>query len=139
MVDQRFEDAAHQAVSPLHALVRVGIGAHRDVVALPPLGGELATKDLGRVDLDHDLGLEVPAGVHVQVRVGRPSEAVAASMAATPIGVDRVVERHLRGGRDLVDDRLGLDLDALDPSELGRVEGSSRDLEELLAGHRLPA
>src|ERR1051325_625387 len=64
-----------------------------------------------------------------------PGEAVHARVHAAAVRVDRPVERH-RVARDLVDDRLRLDLDALDPAELGRVEGPPGDLEELLLRHR---
>jgi len=44
-----------------------------------PLGlGELLPKELGRVHLDHDPGVEVAAVVEVEVRVALPSKAAKA-------------------------------------------------------------
>src|SRR5947209_17594442 len=56
-------------------------------------------------------------------------------MAASPVGVDRPVEGQELPG-DVVDDGLRLDLDELDPTELGRVEGPPSHLEQLVAFHR---
>src|ERR671936_695046 len=66
--------------------------------------------------------------------LGVTPEAVNTGMAASPIRVDRVLERQVVA-RNLVDDRLALRLDELDPAELRGVERPSGDLEELF-GHR---
>jgi hypothetical protein len=98
VIGQRFEDPAHQAVATLGALVRIRIGAHRDVLALPTLRGELASQDLGRIDLHDDLGLEVSPGIHVEVGVRRTRETVVAHDAVrdevTCAGRD-IEHRHL--------------------------------------------
>ena len=135
VADQLREDAPHQPVAALHPLVRVGAGPHRDVRAGPPARRELAAEHLGGVDLHDDLRLEVPPGVHLEVRVGRPREAVHAGVRAAAVGVDRPVERHRRAG-DPVDDRSRLDLDAGDLPELGCVERSPADLEQVFGCHR---
>ena len=84
-VGERPDDPGHQPVPSLGALVGIGVRPHRDAVALPPLGGELATQDLGCVHLDDDLGLEVAAGAHVEERVGGPGEAIRTGMGASSI------------------------------------------------------
>ena len=127
------DNPRHQPVPTLRSLVRVGRGAHRDVLALPPGCGELAPQHVGRVHLDHDLRLEVATGVHVQERVRRASEAIDARVGAPSVGIDRPVERHRPAG-DAVDDTLRLDLDELGPAELRRVDVTPGDLEELF-GH----
>jgi len=47
---------------------------------------------------------------------------------APSIRVDRPVEGEI-ASRDVVDDRLGLDLDELDPPEVRSVEGPPAQLE----------
>src|SRR3990170_4875126 len=56
-------------------------------------------------------------------------EAVTASVTATSVGVDRPVEWEVVAG-DVVDDRLGLDLDEFDPAEVRGVEDPPTQLEE---------
>ena len=80
-VAQRGDDAGHQPVAPLGPLVAVDVGAHRDVLARPARRGQLLAHQLRRVDLDHDLGVEVVPGVQVQVGVRVPGEAVVAHHA----------------------------------------------------------
>jgi len=65
-------------------LVRVSVRAKRDVLSLPRRPGQLGTKQLWSVDLDDDLALEVPAGVEVEVRVGRTGETEICTRAYTP-------------------------------------------------------
>ena len=55
-------------------------------------------------------------------------------MGAPSVRVDRPVEGKPAAGH-AVDDRLRLDLDALDATELRRVERPAGDLEERLGGH----
>jgi len=57
-VDQRADDAAGQPVLALAPLVRVGVGAHGDGLALPPLRRELGPHPFDGVDLHHDVALE---------------------------------------------------------------------------------
>jgi hypothetical protein len=52
------------------------------VLAGPPRRGELLPGQLGGVDLDDDLGVEVEPGVEVEVGVGAAGEAVRAGVAA---------------------------------------------------------
>src|SRR5919109_3036760 len=47
---------------------------------------------------------------------------VIAGMAASPVRIDRVAERHERGFGDAVDDRVGPNFVERHPAELGRVE-----------------
>src|SRR5918996_186133 len=122
-VAERLEDATHQPVPPLGALVRVDVRAHGDVLALPLWGGQLLAEQLLRVDLHDDLRVEVLAVVEVQVGVGLPSEAIQATVTASAIWIDAPAEWHVRRVGDAVDDGPRLDLVERHPPELGRVEG----------------
>ena len=92
---ERLDDPPGQVVLPLGVLVRVGVGAHGDAVASPLRGAQLGAQPLHRVDLDHDLALEVGSDLQAEVVMGRPGEAVDAGVAAPPVGVDGVPEGHL--------------------------------------------
>ena len=61
-VEHRLPDPAHQPVATLHPLVGVGVRPQRDVLAAPRRPAQLGPQQLGHVDLDHDLALEVLAG-----------------------------------------------------------------------------
>ena len=87
----------HQSVPTLDSLVRVRPRAHRDVLALPPTRRELPRQDLRCVDLHHDLRFEVASGIHIQIGMGRPREAIDAGVRAPAIRVDRPIERHPAG------------------------------------------
>ncbi|MGH9111685.1 MAG: hypothetical protein ACRDZN_05215, partial [Acidimicrobiales bacterium] len=87
---QHLDDAPGQPVLALGTLVGVGVGAHGDELAGPSPRVEVVAQGRHGVDLDHDLPLEVAIGVEVEVRVGRPGEAVNTRMAAAPIRVDGV-------------------------------------------------
>src|SRR5580704_12380483 len=43
-------------------------------------------------------------------------------MTATPVGVERVAERHAAGRGDRVDDRPGVDVEELHPAELAGAD-----------------
>ena len=106
----------------------VGEDLGRDIAAVP------APYDRSADRVSH---LHVGDGFRAPVRRqdrGFGTDTVAAGMTATPIRVDRPVEREVVPGH-VVDDRLALGLDELHPPELGRVEPSSRDLEQGLGGH----
>ena len=105
-VAQRLPDPGHQLVAPLDPLVRVGVGAQRDVLALPRRPRQLGAQHLRHVDLDDDLALEVAAGVEVEVGVGGASEAVCARMGAAP---DRRLIVQRNGIRDALGTRLSAD------------------------------
>ena len=125
-VAKRLPDPRHELVARLNPLIRIGVRPHRDVLALPRRPPQLGSDDLGRIDLDDDLALEVAAGVEVEVLVGRASEAVDTSMAASAIRVDRPAKRHHRRVGDAVDRRLGVDLVEAHVERLGRVEAADR-------------
>jgi hypothetical protein len=63
-------------------LVRIGVGPEGDKLAFPRRPSQLRVEQLGHVDLDDDLALEVAAGVHVEVGVGVAGEAVSTGMGA---------------------------------------------------------
>ena len=78
------DDALRQPVLPLGALVRVGVGPHRDVLTPPAARRELGAQLLHRVDLHDDHAVEVRRRVEVQVLVRGPSEAIFTSMLNIP-------------------------------------------------------
>ena len=78
VVPQHLQHPPRQPVPPLAPLIRVGVGPHRHMRPGPALLPQLPPQHLRRVDLDHDLALEVPPGVEVQVGVAGPGEAVVA-------------------------------------------------------------
>ena len=135
-VAHRLPDAGHELVAALDPLVRIGVGPHRDVLALPRRPGELRAHDFGRVDLDDDLALEVAPGVEVEIGVGGAGEAVVAHHAVRDevAGAGGDVVEALRDAKGL--DRrdpqvgLGLDREAVDVAltrdrRIGRVEEPS--------------
>ena len=83
-VRERLDDPGHEPVPALDPLVRVGVGAERDVLTRPRRPRELGPQHVDDVRLDDDLRLEVPAGVQVQVLVRRPGEAVACRRGGSP-------------------------------------------------------
>ena len=109
---QRLEDLRQHPVPALAPLIRIGVGPQRDQVPLPARPRQLRPHQLRHVDLDHDLPLEVPTGVHVEIGVGLAGEAVVADDAVGDevFGPGRDVE-HL----DLLAERLDRD-----DAELGR-------------------
>ena len=54
------------------------------MLAFPRRPRELEPQQLGRIDLDDDLALEITVGVKVQVFVRRPGEAEICTRAYTP-------------------------------------------------------
>ena len=118
-IGQRTDDAGHQPVPALRALVGVGVGAKGHVLPVPGGLGQLLAQHLGGVDLDHHLAVEVQPGVEVQVGVALAGEAVDARVAAAAVGVDGPLERHPGTGGHLVEHRFGGDLMKGDPGELG--------------------
>jgi hypothetical protein len=122
-VTHGLEDPSHQLVASLGALIRVHVGPHRDVLVLPALGSELLPQQLGSVDLDHDLGVEVLAVVEVEVGMGLASEAVDTLVLTSAVWIDRPAERDVRRFGDAIDDRLGAHLVERHALELRRVEG----------------
>jgi hypothetical protein len=103
-------------------LIRVGVRAHRDVLALPRRPRQLDAQHLRSVDLDDDLALEVAAGVEVEVGVRWAGEAVKATMTAAPVGIDRPPEWHPRPVRHAVERGFGSDFVETGVQRLGRVE-----------------
>ena len=91
---ERLDDPAREVIPALGALVRIGVGAHGDVLAVPTGGSQLGPHPLDGVDLHHELALEVLADAEPEVLVGGPGEAVGAGVAAPPVGVDGVAEGH---------------------------------------------
>ena len=88
---------------------------------------QLAAQHLGRVDLDHDLRVEVVPGVQVEVGVSVAGEAVHACVTAPAIRIDRPAERDPRGRRHLADQAARVDLMERDAAEARRIEGASDD------------
>ena len=98
-VAQRLPDPAHQLVAPLDPLVRVGVRAQRDVLALPRRPRQLRPQHLRHVDLDDDLALEVPPGVEAEVLVRRAGEAVEQAWEQPRYGLTVQLNGSCRPGR----------------------------------------
>ena len=85
---------AGEAVAALCRLVRVGGGADRDALARPGGAGELASEDIGNIDLDADRR----AVAVVRGPVGAPLEGAdvteGAAVDAAHVRVERPVEHH---------------------------------------------
>ena len=113
-LDQDLDDPPCQLVLALGRLVGVGVGPHGDRVPGPPTGSRLVAYHLRRVDLHHDLGVEVLADVQAEVVVAGPGEAVGAGVAASPVGVDGVAEGKHPRVRDPVDDGVRLHMEELE-------------------------
>lgn len=90
---QRGDHAGHQAIAPLGTLIRIGVGTERDGVLLPGAPTEFFAQHRGDVELDHHLGVEITAGIEVEVFVRRPRETVAARVRTSAKGVDREPKR----------------------------------------------
>ena len=88
------DDAGHQLVAALGALVGIGVGAQGHLVAAPGRLGQFLPEDFRGIDLDHHLAVEVQAGVEIQVGVALAGKAVDAGVAAAAVGVDGPLERH---------------------------------------------
>ena len=85
----------------------VGIDAQRDRAGpVAPLR-QLLAQDLGRVRLGEDPGFEIQAGRQVEIGMRRTREAIAASVLAAPVGVERLLERDV--GRRVAGDDAARD------------------------------
>ncbi len=87
MVGQGRDDAGHETVATLGALVGVGVRAQGHELARPLRLGHLGGEDLRCVDLDDDFAVEVLTRVEVEVAVGAPREAVDARVGAPAVGL----------------------------------------------------
>ena len=104
VVAHRLPDPLHQPVAALDPLVGVGVGPERDVLALPRRPASSARTQLGHVDLDDDLALEVLARVQVEIGVRRAGEAVGKTHAWVQPRYGLIVQRN--GIRDCFGTRL---------------------------------
>ena len=105
-------------VFALGLLIRVGVGAHRDVVPLPPSRRELRLEPLDGVHLDDDAAVEVLAHTETEVLVSRASEAIGARVAATSVRVDREAKRDPAHLRHPIHHRACVDVEELHAAEL---------------------
>ena len=94
VVGERPDDSRHQPVAALGTLVRVGVGSHRDALALPALGRELTPEHLGRVDLDDDLRFEGHDPAFMSRRYGSGRASNSCKNGLLPVRIDRQVERE---------------------------------------------
>ncbi len=128
VVAQGGDDARHQPVAALGALVAVDVRPHGDVLAAPAPRAQLAAEQVGGVHLDDDLRVESGARVEVQVAVRLAGEAVDAGVGAAAVRIHRPGERHARGAGHAVDDGAGPHLVEGDAAELGGVERPRDDV-----------
>ncbi len=103
------EHAARDAIARFERLVGIGRRADEDQLVRPGRPGELATNDLGRVDLRRERRAPIRDAVALEERVRGARVAEDAVVRAAAIRVERPAEAH---AADPVDHRLGLDLDA---------------------------
>ena len=61
------DDAGHQPVAALGPLIGIRVGAERDGVAPAMSPAEFLREDVHDIDLDHDLAVEVVAGIEVEI------------------------------------------------------------------------
>jgi hypothetical protein len=118
-------------------LVRIenGVGAEGNGLALPRRPAQFTAQHVCDVGLDHDLGVEVPARVEVEVLVRGPREAIAAGMRAAAVAVDGVPKRQHGTIGDLVDRRLAQHLVERDALELRRRDAAD-EADALQPGQR---
>ena len=104
VLDAHLQAAARQPVRGLQRLVAVGDAAEHDELAPPALLAERRAQQRRRLQLDHDLAIEVGAGAEAQVLVRRARVAIRAGVEAAAVRVDAVREADVRAvvlGEDL--------------------------------------
>ena len=92
---QHLEDRAHDETLALDRLIGVGVRPDRDDLGLVGRIGQLALEQRRGIRLCVELGLEVESCRMSQITVRRPREAVDAAVLASPVGIDRAVERDV--------------------------------------------
>jgi hypothetical protein len=100
---QHLDDLARDAVALLDRLVRVGVGTKRDRVGAISGAGQLRAQQLGRIGLGEQPGFEIQPGREFEIAVRRPRIAVAATVLAAAVGIDRLGEGEI-GRRIAADD-----------------------------------
>ena len=118
-IGERANDAGHQPVPALGPVVGVGVGSQSHGLTLPTLAHQLFSQHCRDIHLDHYLGVEVTAGIEIEVFVGGTRETVDTLMEAAPGRVDGPAKRHLRTLRNLVQRALAQHLMERDPVEVG--------------------
>src|SRR5262249_31621287 len=91
-----FQNRTGYVKSPLDRLIRIGAGADIDRLAHIARLSQLPLQQLRRVLFVEELGLEVEARRKVDGRVRRARKAINASMLASPVRIDRLIERYIR-------------------------------------------
>ncbi len=82
--------------APLQRLIRIRVRAEHDRLAHVARPGELLLQHLRGVVLVEELGLEIETGGQAHVRVTRPRVTIDASVFASPVRVDRLLEADIR-------------------------------------------
>ena len=94
---QHLEDVARHPQPSLDRLIRIGVRAEHDRFADIARARELLPQHARDVLLVEELRLEIETGRQPHVGVARPRVAIDASVFATPVRIDRLVEPDVRG------------------------------------------
>ena len=89
------EQRARESIAPLERLIAIGVAGERDRFALQLLLLERLAQQLGRVDLDDDLALEVGAGAEAPVLMARARVAVRARVLTAAVRVHAEAEAEV--------------------------------------------
>ncbi len=114
-IAQHFQNGARDAQLLLCRLIGIGVGAHRDGARNIRGRRQFLRQQFRRVRFHQYLRLEIRAGRKSEIGMRRPRKTINAAMLATPIGIDRTIERDIRRGvaRDDrargIADQFGLD------------------------------
>ena len=76
--------------------IRVGSKREYYFIALPGWLHQFVPEEFRRVDLDDNLSFKIGPGAVAQILVGRAAKAIGATVDATTIAVDRVIEADVR-------------------------------------------
>src|SRR5262245_20171832 len=93
---EHFEDAPHHLMLALDRLVGIGIGTDGDRARRVAGSRKLALEQFGCVRLGKQLGFEIEPGRKAEIGVGRPREAIDATVLAAAVRIDRAIEADVR-------------------------------------------
>src|SRR5262245_53250673 len=92
---EHLEAGARQSEPALDRLIGVGDAGERNHLRLPGLSRQLLAQQRRGIALDQDLGLEVEARREAEGLVCGARETIGASMLATSIRIEAVLEPHV--------------------------------------------
>src|SRR5438132_1595481 len=134
---EHFENAAHDLVTAVDRLVRIGVGADRNRARLIVWRGKLALEQFRRLRLHEQLGFEIEPRREPEIGVGRSRETIDAAVLAAAIGIDRTIEADI--GRIVAGDDLARRIDRHARGERRQILETLPAVVEADAGLRLVA